>query len=136
MFEPQTEYGNHRALNPNSVTTVVAPGATELHLVQLLSQLRQLNSGELESTTLQQHYLKVGLTRLHPMSRDKMAKSVTKWNFLNNFPRSTLSKNWLPHKVRLMYLECLCGNGISINSLFEELFKKFVFPGCVPGGSV
>ena len=57
MFEPQTEYGNHRALNPNSVTTVVAPGATELHLVELLSQLRQLNSGELElTTTLQQHY--------------------------------------------------------------------------------
>ena len=60
MFEPQTEYGNHRALNPNSVTTVVAPGATELHLVQLLSQLRQLNSGELElTTTLQQHYFKL-----------------------------------------------------------------------------
>ena len=41
----------------STVITVVAPGATELPLVQLLSQLRQLNSGELElTTTLQQHY--------------------------------------------------------------------------------
>jgi len=41
-----------RGSEPNAVTTVVAPGATELHLVQLLSQLRQLNSGELELTQL------------------------------------------------------------------------------------
>ena len=60
MFQPQTKYGNDQAPNPNAVTTIVAPGATELHLVQLLSQLRQLNSGELElTTTLQQHYLYV-----------------------------------------------------------------------------
>ena len=58
MFEPQTKFGNDQAPNPNAVTTVVTPGATELHLMQLLSQLRQLNSGELElTTTLQQHYL-------------------------------------------------------------------------------
>ena len=45
----RSKCGNH---HPNAVTTIVAPGVTELHLVQLLSQLRQLNSDELELTQL------------------------------------------------------------------------------------
>jgi len=50
----RTKCGNH---HPNAVTTVVAPGATELHQVQLSCQFGQLNSGVPElTTTLRQHY--------------------------------------------------------------------------------
>ena len=54
----------------------------------------------------------------------KWAKSVTKGEMVNNFPTTTLTKNQFTLKGRLVCLKDLRVNQFSINTVFEELFKK------------
>jgi len=78
---------------------------------------------------------KVGLTRFHPTSCDKSDKMHDKQKVLNNFPTTLFIKNWLSSKCIWVCLSQLLESIFLINSMLEELFKKFASLGGVQARS-
>ena len=78
---------------------------------------------------------KVGLTRFHPTSCDKSDKMRDKQKVLNNFPTTLFIKNWLSSKCIWVHLSQLLESIFLINSMLEELFKKFASLGGVQARS-